>query len=98
MLVREFGDPKNDAERYRDRSPLTHVSKIEAPLLVLQGENDPRVPLSEAEQVVAALRSAGKMHEYYVYKGEGHGFRTRENMIDSVRRAGEWFDRYLLRA
>ncbi|HET9808835.1 MAG TPA: S9 family peptidase, partial [Candidatus Limnocylindria bacterium] len=98
MLVREFGDPKNDADRYRDRSPLTHVSKIEAPLLVLQGENDPRVPLSEAEQVVAALRSAGKMHEYYVYKGEGHGFRTRENMIDSVRRAGEWFDRYLLRA
>ncbi len=97
-LVREFGDPERDAERYRDRSPLTHVSKIEAPLMILQGENDPRVPLSEAEQVVAALRSAGKMHEYYVYKGEGHGFRTRENMIDSVRRAGEWFDRYLLRA
>ena len=97
-LVREFGDPVKDAERYRDRSPLTHVSKIEAPLLVLQGENDPRVPLSEAEQVVAALRSAGKMHEYYVYKGEGHGFRSRENMIDSVRRAGGWFDRYLLRA
>ena len=97
-LVREFGDPIRDAERYRDRSPLTHVSKIEAPLMILQGENDPRVPLSEAEQVVAALRSAGKMHEYYVYKGEGHGFRMRENMIDSVRRAGEWFDRYLLRA
>lgn len=97
-LVREFGDPARDADRYRERSPLTHVSAIEAPLLVLQGENDPRVPLSEAEQVVAALRSAGKMHEYYVYKGEGHGFRTRENMIDSVRRAGEWFDRYLLRA
>ncbi|HUG05052.1 MAG TPA: alpha/beta fold hydrolase [Candidatus Limnocylindria bacterium] len=98
MLVREFGDPKRDAERYRDRSPITHVSKIEAPLMILQGENDPRVPLAEAEQVVAALRSAGKMHEYYVYKGEGHGFRTRENMIDSVRRAGEWFGRYLLRA
>jgi dipeptidyl aminopeptidase/acylaminoacyl peptidase len=44
------------------------------------------------------MRVAGKMHEYYVYKGEGHGFRTRENMIDSVRRAGAWFDRYLLRA
>lgn len=97
-VIREFGDPKNDAERYRDRSPITHVSKIEAPLMILQGENDPRVPLSEAEQVVAALRRAGKMHEYYVYKGEGHGFRTRENMIDSVRRAGGWFDRYLLRA
>src|SRR6266508_2378842 len=97
-LTREFGDPTRDAERHRDRSPLTHVSKIEAPLMMLQGENDPRVPLSEAEQVVAALRSAGKMHEYHVYQGEGHGFRTRENMIDSVRRAGEWFDHYLLRA
>src|SRR6266508_2951770 len=97
-LTREFGDPKRDAERYRDRSPLTHVSKIEAPLMILQGENDPRVPLSEAEQVTDALRSAGKMHEYHVYQGEGHGFRTHENMIDSVRRAGAWFDRYLLRA
>jgi len=94
-LVREFGDPARDAERYRDRSPLTHVSKIAAPLLILQGENDPRVPRGEAEQVVSALRSAGKMHEYHVYAGEGHGFRTRENLIDSRRRATEWFDRYL---
>jgi len=61
-------------------------------------EAQDRAGLIIAEQVVAALRSAGKMHEYYVYKGEGHGFRTRENMIDSVRRAEEWFGRYLLRA
>ncbi|HEV8230060.1 MAG TPA: alpha/beta fold hydrolase [Candidatus Limnocylindria bacterium] len=97
-LIREFGDPARDAERYRERSPLTHASKIEAPLLILQGENDPRVPLAEAEQVVAALKAGGKTYDYHVYQAEGHGFRTRENMIDSVRRATEWFDRYLLRA
>jgi dipeptidyl aminopeptidase/acylaminoacyl peptidase len=94
-LVRELGDPAKDADLYRDRSPLTHASKIRAPLLVLQGENDPRVPRSEAEQVTKALRDGGKPHEYHVYPGEGHGFRTTENRIDALRRALDWFDRHL---
>ena len=97
-LIREFGDPAKDAELYRERSPLTHASKIRAPLLILQGENDPRVPRSEAEQVVRALRDSGKPHEYHVYPGEGHGFRVTENRIDALRRALDWFDRYLRRA
>ena len=97
-LLREFGDPTEDAELYRDRSPLTHASKIRAPLLILQGENDPRVPRGEAEQVVKALRDGGKTHEYHVYPGEGHGFRLTENRIDSLRRALDWFDRHLRRA
>ena len=97
-LIREFGDPTKDAELYRERSPLTHASKIRAPLLILQGENDPRVPRSEAEQVVKALRDSGKPHEYHVYPGEGHGFRVTENRIDALRRALDWFDRYLRRA
>jgi dipeptidyl aminopeptidase/acylaminoacyl peptidase len=94
-LLRELGDPAKDADLYRDRSPLTHASKIRAPLLVLQGENDPRVPRSEAEQVTKALRDGGKPHEYHVYPGEGHGFRTTENRIDALRRALDWFDRHL---
>ena len=97
-LFRELGDPATDADLYRDRSPLTHASKIRAPLLVLQGENDPRVPRSEAEQVVKALRDGGKPHEYHVYPGEGHGFRVTENRIDALRRALNWFDRHLRRA
>ncbi len=97
-LLRELGDPTKDADLYRDRSPLTHASKIRAPLLVLQGENDPRVPRSEAEQVTKALRDGGKPHEYHVYPGEGHGFRTTENRIDALRRALDWFDRHLRRA
>ena len=95
VLLRELGDPDKDAELYRERSPLTHASKIRSPLLILQGENDPRVPRSEAEQVVKALREGGKVHEYHVYPGEGHGFRVTENRIDSLRRALDWFDRHL---
>jgi dipeptidyl aminopeptidase/acylaminoacyl peptidase len=97
-LLRELGDPAKDAELYRERSPLTHASKIRAPLLVLQGENDPRVPRSEAEQVVKALSDGGKPHEYHVYPGEGHGFRTTTNRIDALRRSLDWFDQHLRRA
>jgi len=97
-LLRELGDPAKDADLYRERSPLTHASKIRSPLLVLQGENDPRVPRSEAEQVVKALRDGRKPHEYHVYPGEGHGFRTTENRIDALRRALDWFDRHLRHA
>ena len=97
-LLRELGDPAKDADLYRERSPLTHASKIRSPLLVLQGENDPRVPLGEAEQMVKALRDGGKPHEYHVYPGEGHGFRLTENRIDALRRALDWFDRHLRRA
>ena len=96
-LERELGDPAKVPDLYRDRSPLTHVSRIKAPLLVLQGANDPRVPRSEAKQMTDALKAAGKTYDEHVYEGEGHGFRTRENMIDSLRRTTEWFDRYLQR-
>ena len=94
-LERELGDPAKVPDLYRDRSPLTHVAKIKAPLLVLQGENDPRVPQSEAKLMTDALEAAGKTFDQHVYEGEGHGFRTKANMIDSLRRATEWFDRYL---
>ena len=94
-LLAELGDPVKDADLYRERSPLTHASKIRAPLLVLQGENDPRVPRNEAEQVVKALRDGGKPHEYHVYPGEGHGFRTTADRIDALRRALDWFDLHL---
>ena len=98
LMFRELGDPQKDAELYRERSPLTHVSKIRSPLLVLQGENDPQVPRAEAEQLVAALRQGRAPHEYHVYPDEGHGFRVTENRIDSLRRTLDWFDRHLRRA
>jgi dipeptidyl aminopeptidase/acylaminoacyl peptidase len=98
LMLRELGDPAKDAELYRDRSPLTHASKIRAPLLVLQGENDPQVPKDEAEQLVKALRGGQAVHEYHVYPDEGHGFRVTENRVDALRRTLDWFDRHLRRA
>ena len=94
-LERELGDPAKVADLYRDRSPLTHVAKIAAPLLLLQGANDPRVPRSEAVLMIDALRKAGKTFEEHIYEGEGHGFRTTANMIDALRRTTDWFDKYL---
>ena len=95
MLERELGDPAVSAELYRDRSPLTHARSIKAPLLILQGANDPRVPQSEAEQVVALLREGRATFDYHVYPDEGHGFRKVEHRVDMLRRATEWFAKHL---
>ncbi len=94
-LHRELGDPEADAARLLDTSPLTHAAKIRAPLLILQGANDPRVPASEAEQLVAALRAADKTFSYHVYEGEGHGFRRPQTRVDAATRTLEWFDDFL---
>ena len=93
-LERMLGTPEGNAELYRDRSPLTHVREIRAPLLILQGVNDPRVPKAEADQVAQALHAAGRTYEYKVYEDEGHGFAKLPNRIDALRRTLDWFDRH----
>jgi dipeptidyl aminopeptidase/acylaminoacyl peptidase len=60
-------------------SPLTNVKKIQKPLFVVQGLNDPRVPTSEAEQIVKAVRANGNDAWYLLAKDEGHGFRKKAN-------------------
>jgi dipeptidyl aminopeptidase/acylaminoacyl peptidase len=60
-------------------SPLTNADRISKPLLVVQGKNDPRVPVGEAEQIVARLRSRGGEVWYLQAKDEGHGFRKKQN-------------------
>jgi dipeptidyl aminopeptidase/acylaminoacyl peptidase len=94
-LVRELGDATKDPQLYVDRSPITHAKNIRAALLVLQGANDPRVPKSEALQIVEALKTSGAPHAYHEYANEGHGFSRTENRIDSLRRTVDWLSRYL---
>jgi dipeptidyl aminopeptidase/acylaminoacyl peptidase len=60
-------------------SPLNHAEKIKTPILVIQGANDPRVPLSESEQLVAAVRENGAPVWYVVGLNEGHGFARKPN-------------------
>jgi dipeptidyl aminopeptidase/acylaminoacyl peptidase len=90
-----LGDPVKDVKVYEDTSPITYIHDVKAPLLVLQGENDPRVPKEEAEQIVELLKKDGKTVDVHYYPQEGHGFVKRENQIDATRRTIEWFDQYL---
>ena len=62
-----------------DISPLRRISEIKAPLFVVQGANDPRVPKSEADQIVKAIRERGGTAWYLVGENEGHGFAKKEN-------------------
>ncbi len=90
-----LGDPETDRKIYEQDSPITFIRNEKAPLLVLQGENDIRVPKEEAEQVVAILKEQGKTVDAHFYAEEGHGFMKRENQIDAIRRTIAWFDKYL---
>ena len=77
----EYGDERDPAmrEHLQSISPLTHVDKIKIPMLVVQGQNDPRVPVTEAIQVVDALRANGNSVWYMNAMNEGHGYRKKEN-------------------
>jgi len=90
-----LGDPIKEKRVYETSSPITYIHNAKAPLLVLQGENDSRVPKEEAAQVVDLLKKDGKIVEAQYYANEGHGFEKRENQIDSIRRTVNWFDKYL---
>jgi dipeptidyl aminopeptidase/acylaminoacyl peptidase len=90
-----LGDPVKDRAVYDAASPIKYIHNVKAPLLVLQGDNDPRVPKEEAEQVVALLKKDGETVDAHYYANEGHGFEKRENQIDSIRRTVAWLDKYL---
>lgn len=79
----EYGSLENDKELLHRISPIHSVENIEAPLYVIHGANDPRVPLSEAEQVVAQLEKLGRQVELLVYPDEGHGISKLENKLDA---------------
>ena len=77
----EYGDERNpDMEAFlQNISPNNNVDQIQVPMFVVQGENDPRVPVTEAEQVVKSLRDNGKKVWYMNALNEGHGYRKKEN-------------------
>ena len=77
----EYGDERIPEMRefLEAISPNNNVDKIDIPLFVVQGENDPRVPVTESEQIVKALRDADKAVWYMNALNEGHGYRKKEN-------------------
>jgi dipeptidyl aminopeptidase/acylaminoacyl peptidase len=72
--AREYGDPARDVELFRRISPIHHVKRVVAPLLVLHGRRDPRVPITESEAFVGAMRDRGQFVKYEVFDYAGHGF------------------------
>ncbi len=82
MVKEMVGDPATEPDFIRSISPFFHVDKIEVPMLVAQGANDPRVKKEESDQIVAALRARGIEVEYIVKDNEGHGFANEENRFE----------------
>ena len=90
------GNPETEVDFLMERSPITYVDNVRAPLLVIQGANDPRVVKGESDQMVERLRELGRDVEYEVFEDEGHGFTKRENQLRGSRLAAEWLERHLL--
>jgi dipeptidyl aminopeptidase/acylaminoacyl peptidase len=92
---REYGSLERDLEFLVEVSPITHVDRIRAPLLLIHGANDPRVPLGEAEQIHQALRERGIRSELLVYHDEGHGLQKLPNRLDAYPRAVSFIEEIL---
>lgn len=97
LFNEHVGDPNKpeDAERLIRQSPLYSAEKIVAPLLVVQGANDPRVKKAESDQIVAKLRDLGRSVEYIVAPDEGHGFRGAENRVAFYAAAERFLARHI---
>lgn len=93
----EYGFLDQDRELLERISPLNHVDQISAPLMVIHGRNDPRVPLFEAEQIVQALQDRGHPVQLRVFDDEGHGLSKRENRISGYAEAAAFLLEHLSR-
>jgi dipeptidyl aminopeptidase/acylaminoacyl peptidase len=92
---REYGTLADDRAFLEKASPITYLDDIVAPLFVIHGANDPRVPLSEAEQIKAALDGKGVACELRVYDDEGHGLAKRANRLDAYPAAIDFLHAHL---
>lgn len=91
----EYGSLENDREFLEEISPIRRVDQITAPLFVIHGANDPRVPIGEAEQIVAALRQRQVPVEYLRFEDEGHGLVKRANRLVAYPAIARFLDEYV---
>lgn len=97
QMYQRVGDPTIEAEKSEliRQSPLNSAHKIEAPLMIVQGKNDPRVKEAESEQIVIAMRELGLDVEYINAPDEGHGFRRPVNNMAFLAAAEQFFAKHL---
>lgn len=91
------GDPDEDAEMLKARSPINYVDNIKAPILIIQGANDPRVVKAESDQMVGRLRELGRTVEYMVFEDEGHGFTKPANYLKALKASALFLENHLLK-
>lgn len=84
LRTSEYGDPEKDKDVLQQLSPVTYVDKIAAPLLLIQGLSDPRVPAGEAVQIRDAVAKRGVPVELIIFPDEGHGAQKRENRVQTI--------------
>jgi dipeptidyl aminopeptidase/acylaminoacyl peptidase len=89
------GTPEEKPAIYRKANVLLDVDRIQTPLLVMHGEQDPQVPPQESQQFTEALKHAGKVFSYFTYPGEGHGFTQREHRLDAWNKQLAFLQKYL---
>ena len=92
----EYGSLENDREFLEEISPINKVERIRAPLLVIHGANDPRVPIGETEQMVARLRALGRTVEFLRLEDEGHHIAKLHNKLVAYPMAADFLKRHLL--
>ncbi|MHC0064123.1 S9 family peptidase [Nostoc sp. UIC 10890] len=95
MLYHRVGNLETEEEFLKSRSPLFFADRIQKPLLIGQGANDPRVKQSESDQIVNAMQQAGLPVKYALYTDEGHGFARPENRLHFFAIAEEFLAKYL---
>ncbi len=89
------GTLETNRKEYEERSPIHHLDKLAAPMIIFQGSEDKVVPPENSREMAEILRKRGIYHEYYEYEGEGHGFLKEENMVDALTKEARFFKRIL---
>jgi dipeptidyl aminopeptidase/acylaminoacyl peptidase len=91
----EYGSLERDSEFLESISPIHKAESITAPLMVVHGKNDPRVPVGEAEQIVERVQRNGGTVEYLLYEDEGHGLAKLKNRLDAYPKIAAFLDEHL---
>lgn len=91
----EYGSLEKNREFLESISPIHKAGEITAPLMVIHGKNDPRVPVGEAEQIVERVKENGGAVEYLLYEDEGHGLAKLKNRLDAYPRIAAFLDEHL---
>ena len=95
LRISEYGDPVKDRQALIDLSPVTYSDRIKAPLLIIQGANDPRVPVGEAIQIQKLLEQKKIPSQLVIFPDEGHGSSKRSNQVLEIGYTLDFFKKYL---